>query len=1181
MGGMARFRRPLIAIGAIVTTLLAVDVAVFLGTRQLELRFRATLERVFRTPVELRDVTVSLAHGLHVRGLVVRGPSGERAIAIDEASVGIDWRRLAPGEVRIEWPSLDVRIDAQGRVSLLEAIDPALLEGGGGPPELPKLVVHVNHASLRFADETFLAPGQVIGVDDLSVELRTSRDGIELSGRLVDPIAKEIVFQGAVDPRGGALRVDADVRKVRVAYRDDVKRRIPPVFWAAWDLLRIHGTGDIAVHVRKEADRPPNVKVDIEVHDGGLSCIRFPYPAKDVQGRVQIVKEGVPLHVRLIGLRGGREGGTYGCDGEVTIMPKGQDDLLDLHITGRNMPADSLLFDALPPPVDAIVKRFDASGRGDAEVRIHGRLKEKGQKDDVHIAVDAQVRDVRARFDGFPVPVALAGSLSLRDFRFSMDEFRGEAAGGRVVVRGFASPEDVDMRVDVAGALADEALESVLLPQHRRIVEMIRPRGRVHARIDIFGETDPDGSMSPTFRASVTADPGLTARFEDFPYPLVWQEGEVRISPRGATIEGVRARSASGGPLAVTVSGEIRADDVRGGGVDIRIEASRMPVDATLRRAAAPAAATVVAELGPEAGEIETLSVLASVPVKGAPLELWADAEVRDAIVVPERLGVPVHSLSGRIRLEPTRLVLDGVAGVIVDARVRAGGVLSLDPGGTSTAAADIEELDLDEDLEYELPAGLRRVFEMLRPEGRIRARIEAVGGGAAARPVARATWSRGAFQLSFFPLAATGIDGRFAFRDGALHVEDVRGRLGEGALAASGRIDFDGAGGAPRCALEARVQDLPLDRRLVDAFPEANRASLADLAWAGKAALALRAHFDPGAAPGGLLSYVGETTLAGATFDVGVKLEQVEGALAWHGSWPIDLLPLPELEGGLSVRRAVWKDQEIADLTGRFAASDRMLELRELRGTFLGGIATGRFYTFSEAPKLWGLKLRLVGARVERLKLEGDRRPSGLLETDITIVGRNASPGDERPPLSGEGTLLVRNGKLLELPTFAGILSALSLELPGTPAIDDARVSLGFERGRMRIDQLSLSSPAISFTGRGYVENGELSLRLTHELGRDYFSRIPVWGDFWDWLKGQIIGIQVSGPIGGTRVRVVPIPAILDPATWLLEQGTRKDAKKNGGGAKEPPAPEPPKEGAPPPMPHEPGAPAVGERRP
>ena len=94
MGGMRRFRHPIRVFLSIFAALIAVDLALLLSQRQLEARFRATLAKVFRTEVTVREVSLSLLRGLHVRGLVVRKGTRVRTRVIAAATRPQD----APGE---------------------------------------------------------------------------------------------------------------------------------------------------------------------------------------------------------------------------------------------------------------------------------------------------------------------------------------------------------------------------------------------------------------------------------------------------------------------------------------------------------------------------------------------------------------------------------------------------------------------------------------------------------------------------------------------------------------------------------------------------------------------------------------------------------------------------------------------------------------------------------------------------------------------------------------------------------------------------------------------------------------------------------------------------------------------------------------------------------------------------
>src|SRR5437016_5869840 len=120
-----KLRTALLALALVFAANLGLDAFLLLRSSHLERWLRSKLATVFRPPVEIREIGLSL-HGLVIRGVSVRGPDGERMIAVDEATVSVDWRRLALGEIRIVRPFIDLRRGEDGQLSLLKVLDPSL-----------------------------------------------------------------------------------------------------------------------------------------------------------------------------------------------------------------------------------------------------------------------------------------------------------------------------------------------------------------------------------------------------------------------------------------------------------------------------------------------------------------------------------------------------------------------------------------------------------------------------------------------------------------------------------------------------------------------------------------------------------------------------------------------------------------------------------------------------------------------------------------------------------------------------------------------------------------------------------------------------------------------------------------------------------------------------------------------
>ncbi|HVY62682.1 MAG TPA: hypothetical protein VHF22_13570, partial [Planctomycetota bacterium] len=594
------------------------------------------------------------------------------------------------------------------------------------------------------------------------------------------------------------------------------------------------------------------------------------------------------------------------------------------------------------------------------------------------------------------------------------------------------------------------------------------------------------------------------------------------------------------------------AEDVAGGGVEVRIDARRLPVDPQLRAAAAPRARAIYEGVGPEAGELSSLTITALVAQKGAPIELSVDAALAGVAIRPPRAPLPLTGLTGVVHLTPTALALDGVAGELVGAPLRAAGEIALVPGaGTSTATLTVRGLELDDRLARELPPGLAKVFARVRPQGRLDLETRLLGAGMALEPAVSGRLEGGAFLLDFFPLAATTLTAEIRADAREVRIERLRGKIGEGRLEGEGRIELasgpaaEAGEGLAGARFSARVADLPLDARLVDAFPERLRKTLEDLGLGGRATLDLRGAFDPAARPGGLLSYAAEVGLARAKLDVGLALTDIEGTIDAHGSWPLEARPAPDIEGGFRVRHALWKEQDLERFSGRFASGPELFEVKEIRGELLGGVVEGEFYAFGESPRMYGAELSLAGGQLERARVHyGQRKAAGLVEGRLTLAGSPAEGGVEAS-LKGEGALRVKDGRLYELPTFAGIFSVLSGELPAKPVFDDARVDLALDGKRLLVERAEFSSPVLSLFGTGTIVDGQADLRVVPEIGRPWFNRIPIFGTLWGTLKGNLfLELEVKGSLDDPAVVARPVKMLYEPALWFFQRRRAAEGK-------------------------------------
>lgn len=165
---------------------------------------------------------------------------------------------------------------------------------------------------------------------------------------------------------------------------------------------RFHPSGVVALGYRFQRSPATGWQRDFELRPTRfrLSYDRFRYPLDNVTG---IVKKTVTsggrdeTSIQLTGTGGGQR-----IDIRGGLTGSGDDPAIDLHISGRNVPLDDRLFEALPKPRhQQALKRLGASGRGDFVAEI----KQTENVNLVDTTLRMQVSGGRIRYELFPYPL--------------------------------------------------------------------------------------------------------------------------------------------------------------------------------------------------------------------------------------------------------------------------------------------------------------------------------------------------------------------------------------------------------------------------------------------------------------------------------------------------------------------------------------------------------------------------------------------------------------------------------------------------------------------------------------------------------------------------------------------------------------------------------------------------------
>jgi hypothetical protein len=507
---------------------------------------------------------VDVAHG-HLELIVDRGP-GQRALAVPVEDVTIAARPLSRKSYSVK---LSARTDITGGV-VVQAEVPTEAAAWSLDADVQKLALDANTLELAAAIRPDLLQHLANGEQWLRTKLpalatlpRQPAGGLSLVTRLQvhaeqsDPSAAPVVrgaakvltgrlehaalpaplfdLQGEVqaDQRGVTvkelvarngrtqLKVDAStvfggaslatIQVAGVPIDDALLSRLPAALQRQAAALAL--TGDVSGRIQLGLDDrgQPGWDIDLSLANGGVTHERFPYPIRDVTGRLTWRGD----LVEIIG-----KGFGNGVPAELvgTIKNPGPEADALFDIRADDVPIDATLLRAFPPQVREVVESLRLTGGGRARARI---TREPGPDQRYQIAAVARLTDCTAQPDAFPYPVTkLTGFVRWLGDRVTGEQLSAEHDGALLTGSGWfdwqESPGRLHLDVTGTNAAFDRALYAALPRFLQEVWDGFAPQGR----FDVAAQVDWSPGSLPVIvvpRLDVL-DAGVLLR--EFPYPF-------------------------------------------------------------------------------------------------------------------------------------------------------------------------------------------------------------------------------------------------------------------------------------------------------------------------------------------------------------------------------------------------------------------------------------------------------------------------------------------------------------------------------------------------------------------------------------------------------------------------------------------------------------------------------------
>ncbi len=264
-----------------------------------------------------------------------------------------------------------------------------------------------------------------------------------------------VILGGYWNGEGRNADVKFDIRGNEITIDDKLLQALPPELQKFTESFHPTGRFDVRAHIRQEPGRAFRNEFHIRVHDTAIKWDAFPYPLEKVSGFLDIY----PEHWEFHDFQGTHNGGHVLLNGKSIPRSDGKDAGVSLEITGRNVPLDDELRDALRP-MNELYKAwetFKPTGKLSFTASVE---RPSADLNELEVHVDARGATVRPTF--FPYRIQdITGQFRFHNMRLEVSKLRARHEGALIALG--AGAIDLNPRGGYFAKLDDVNLQGLRL----------------------------------------------------------------------------------------------------------------------------------------------------------------------------------------------------------------------------------------------------------------------------------------------------------------------------------------------------------------------------------------------------------------------------------------------------------------------------------------------------------------------------------------------------------------------------------------------------------------------------------------------------------------------------------------------------------------------------------------------
>jgi len=864
-----------------------------------------------------------------------------------------------------------------------------------------------------------------------------------------------------------------------------------------------------------------------------------------VSGNLLFTQAGIELK----GISGKVESNWFNVDGQLEgYSPDAPAHVTISSVTGHDLEIPDLSPDylgTLPREAQDFIEHVHPHGT--CAMRLDIQRHEPGGKPIVTGQID--IKDGQLRAADFPYPVSrvqgrvligtdpIAHMSGIRLFNLQgHGPADGPNADAQITINGFVGPLEgvsgVWLEVNGNNVVGDSVVRGALPPPAQSALQLFDPEGRgefpkFHGNFSCTVRRMPGPRQPWQFHVDVAVD-DAEGTLASFPYPL--KHLSCRLDIRDGYLNVVNGRMRHGaGSLGVEGIVRWKTDTspptTQPDGPDLRISARDLPIDEDLTNALPRAQRLWVQNVGLSG----TLDFDGRVfPGKGPKnVNYVFDASLRDGAIQPAGGEAAMSGLTGKLRLTPSRLKIDGLAGRRGPGSVTAHAVIDWSGEPKISLSAVARKLELSPSLYQMLPQRARQGWDAVRPRGDVDATLELVDTFGA--PPQRLELHVIPRNLSATPAAIPyrldNVQGDILISPTEVVLRDLKATHGSARIALSGGAKLDHQ---PAWDLQISASSLAVDDELLTALPDSVAAIFRGLKVGGNIDVDLSkleywpdgqraweasppATTQPGDS-GPDVDFASKITLRGTSLEVGLPATDV------HAN--VDLAGL--VRGGKLHRLAGQCQADSLLLAGRPASDvkltlaknsdDPEVDVTHVEGKFASGDLAGQGdYVFSDTdPSRYDVSLILRDADVQQLTTPYEKDLKGRLTASLQLGGTWNDPSSRR----GHGDISVFGERMYNIPVMLGLMQITNLALPLHSPFSQISTRYTLEGQKVVFERIELKSNDMTMSGSGEMDFALRRVSLWLATNNPTLIALPVLGPLLSGANQELLRIHVKGTI-------------------------------------------------------------------